>query len=709
MNDSNGTFIKIFWSYAIVIIIPIVTLGILTASVLFKNLASETENLHQNIVQQSASMVDAEMDEVLGLFFRVEKNEKIQQAISAQIYDNSQESYSLYELLNELKTLKTGSALFKQVGFYVENKDCIVTDSFVATLKEFYDIEYASEQFSFDEMKEFMQRVKMTSRFLSRKNKDDEDVVLCCKKINAESKSGNVYAFVILDREYLLSKMNLENMDNNFEFAIADSESNVIVQSDDFSIDLKNPDVFDGDDTIAVKSQSINCRYIYEVPEGGFAGNVHYVSLIFLLLVFVTIIVSVLLSVWHNRKIKKIILGIFNERKIAEENLNEQLEGAKERILSDLLHNVHTDMTENTKVFTKFGISLSRKYLVAMTVSNAQQDDTQVYSSVEEVAWSELNRMIKNEISEMGMSCEVVRTGSNAYSYILGFDDGGSSEKLKTLPEKLSKNHNIVICFGIGDEVEGLEKIYVSYEGSVSALRFSLNEKPGEAVYYSQMHQLENTKMYYTGEKENQLIRNIKMGSKDSVEEIFNEIYRINFRERHVSNGSLKRLIYNISLTVYKILDDAYEYDAEKHEKYARVCQNLFRNDDVEESFIALREICVSLCFDKSNQINSAGIKNRIVDYIAEHYSDASLSLEALADYMGISYHYLSRLFKDYFGTNFVSYITIVRLEKVKELLKTTNETIEQISKKTGFIGSNSLIRAFKKYYDVTPAKYRKM
>ena len=79
-----------------------------------------------------------------------------------------------------------------------------------------------------------------------------------------------------------------------------------------------------------------------------------------------------------------------------------------------------------------------------------------------------------------------------------------------------------------------------------------------------------------------------------------------------------------------------------------------------------------------------------------------------LAEHLGISYHYLSRMFKVYLGTNFTSYITAVRLEKAKQLLKESDATIEEIAERTGFYGSNSLIRAFKKYYDITPGKYRK-
>lgn len=708
MKDGNRTFIKIFWSYAIVIIIPIVILGVLTTGVLFKKLASDSEKLHRNIIQQSVNMVDAEMNEILTLFYRIEKNEKIQNAVEEHIYDYSSLRYSLYEVTNELRLLMADNSVFKQVGFYVENKNCVVTNNYVATLDEFYTYEFSTDNFSFEEMKDFMGQGKPMSRFVSKKNKSGEDIVLCCKKMDIGSGSDYVMVFVVLDRDALLSKMRLNNMGNEFEFAIVDTNDQIIAKSDNFKVNLKDSEIADSNGIITVKSQTIGCKYIYKLPKGGFAGNVRYISLIFLALAIVTVLVSLMLAVLHMQKIKKVFLGFFNENRNVEQNLNEQLENAKERILSNLLHNIHTDTVEDAESMSKYGINLSKKYLAVMTVSNTQVEDSEIYSSVEEIAWSELNHIVKSEIFEMNMNCEVVRTGSNSYSYILNFDKSGEFLKLKELPQKFANDYNVIINFGIGDKVEETEKIYVSYEGSVSALRFCFTEKPGVAVFYSEIRHLENSKLYYTGEKENQLIRNIKIGSQTNVEEILDEIYNVNFRERHVSHSSLKRLIYNLSLTIYKVLDDSYEHNVEKHEKYARVCQNLFRNDNSEECFMTLREICLSLCNDIGAQLDRSGIKNRIVDYLAENYSNSGLSLEMLADHLNISYHYLSRLFKEYFGTNFVSYLTIVRLEKAKELLKSTNESVEQIAKKTGFIGSNSLIRAFKKYYDVTPAKFRK-
>ncbi|MBQ7901023.1 MAG: helix-turn-helix transcriptional regulator [Clostridia bacterium] len=708
MNENNRTFIKLFWSYAMIIILPVFVLGFLTIGILFQNLASDTKNLNMNIMEQSVNIIDTEVEKTLSLFFKIEQSDKIQNFVGEHIYNNNIGKYDLYDISTELSIMRTDNSISPVVGFYLKNKNCVITNNSVTTLEEFYDITFASEDFTFEDLKERLNMRGFKNYVISHKNGDGEDVIMCYKNMNVDGNLNYATVFAIWDKDFLLSKMELADTDKNFEFAIVDSNNTPVVKSDGFEVNYANPDNINGSSVISMNSRAIDCRYVYKLPKGGLAGNVRYITLIFVLLMLLTVFVSVILAFWHMQKMKTMILGIFNESKGLEDSLSEQLENAKERILSNLLHNIRTDAINSVETMAKYGINFSKKYFAVMTVSDTQADNSEIYSSVEESAWGELNNIVKTRIAEMHMNCEMVRTGSNSYSYILNFDGQNSTAVLKALPAEIMKSYNIAINMGIGAETENIDKLYSSYEGSISALRFGLNERPGEAVFYEEIHSLENEKIYYTGEKEKQLIRNIKMGMHSNVGEILDEIYRVNFKERHISHSMLKRLIFNMSLTVYKVLDEAYEPDVEKHEKYGRVCQNLFRNDNVEECFAILREICLSLCNDIGQQSGDDAIKCQIVDYIADHYSDDSLSLEVLAEHMEISYHYLSRLFKEYLGTNFVSYLTLVRLEKAKELLKNTDETIENVAAKTGFVGSNSLIRAFKKYYDITPGKFRK-
>lgn len=95
------------------------------------------------------------------------------------------------------------------------------------------------------------------------------------------------------------------------------------------------------------------------------------------------------------------------------------------------------------------------------------------------------------------------------------------------------------------------------------------------------------------------------------------------------------------------------------------------------------------------------------IEYINLHY-DEDLCLSQLADQAGVSYHHFSRLFKKVSNHNFKEYLTLVRTNKAKQLLKDTQIPITEISHICGFREHKHLIFAFNKYCGMTPTELRK-
>ncbi|WP_025122069.1 MULTISPECIES: AraC family transcriptional regulator [unclassified Serratia (in: enterobacteria)] len=95
------------------------------------------------------------------------------------------------------------------------------------------------------------------------------------------------------------------------------------------------------------------------------------------------------------------------------------------------------------------------------------------------------------------------------------------------------------------------------------------------------------------------------------------------------------------------------------------------------------------------------------IEFINQHFDD-ELNLATIADLAGVSYHHFSRIFKKISGYNFKEYLTMIRINKAKLLLKDTNIPITDISYTCGFSGHKQLIFAFNKYCRMTPTEFRK-
>lgn len=95
-------------------------------------------------------------------------------------------------------------------------------------------------------------------------------------------------------------------------------------------------------------------------------------------------------------------------------------------------------------------------------------------------------------------------------------------------------------------------------------------------------------------------------------------------------------------------------------------------------------------------------------EYIQNNFT-SELSLEKTAQQvMNISPYYFSKLFKEETGTNFSDYLTGLRIQKARELLrKDPDRNIKEISIEAGYSNPNYFSRIFKKCTGMTPTELR--
>ena len=92
---------------------------------------------------------------------------------------------------------------------------------------------------------------------------------------------------------------------------------------------------------------------------------------------------------------------------------------------------------------------------------------------------------------------------------------------------------------------------------------------------------------------------------------------------------------------------------------------------------------------------------------INEKFADPDLSLVSVSTEISVSPNYLSALLKKDTGETFKELLTKKRIETAKELLMDTNMKVREISEKCGYNDQHYFSYCFKKYYGVSPNKYR--
>ncbi len=108
----------------------------------------------------------------------------------------------------------------------------------------------------------------------------------------------------------------------------------------------------------------------------------------------------------------------------------------------------------------------------------------------------------------------------------------------------------------------------------------------------------------------------------------------------------------------------------------------------------------------RCEQTISSGVTERARDYMEEHYGE-ELTLQKVADVVGISAGYLSTQFSQSFGCGFIDYLNQIRVEHACAYLKQNYFKTYEIAYKVGYRDEKYFSRVFKKVTGMSPSEYK--
>lgn len=102
----------------------------------------------------------------------------------------------------------------------------------------------------------------------------------------------------------------------------------------------------------------------------------------------------------------------------------------------------------------------------------------------------------------------------------------------------------------------------------------------------------------------------------------------------------------------------------------------------------------------------STGYVEAVMHYIAEKYSEP-IHIQDIADFCGLDRSYLSKLFKEITGYSPQRYLLTYRIKKAKELLESTELSIQHVSYSVGYNDPLAFSKFFKQETGLSPTQYR--
>lgn len=287
-----------------------------------------------------------------------------------------------------------------------------------------------------------------------------------------------------------------------------------------------------------------------------------------------------------------------------------------------------------------------------------------------------------------------------------------ASQELDSIADRLmhviEKKFKTYITIAIGDMHEGMDGVGESYFEALSALDYKMYRGHSAIIRYSEIAAADRH-YYYPIETESQLINFTKSGDVDNVGKLIDNLFHAHFSTRRITPELGRSLFNNMVSTLWKIINPMDPFYNEVFGNGFEPLKELSTCATVDEMKVKIRDWFLALChfLNESRSRNTSLLSDRIAKYIEQHYGDDMLSLTMIAEQFQLTPQYLSALFKKQTGMNLTDYLTRVRIDEAKKLMKNKKLTFTQIANKVGYATDIGFIRVFKKYEGTTPGKYR--
>ncbi|GAA4842542.1 transcriptional regulator YesS [Paenibacillus vulneris] len=322
--------------------------------------------------------------------------------------------------------------------------------------------------------------------------------------------------------------------------------------------------------------------------------------------------------------------------------------------------------------------------------------------------------MIEELANERFEHCHVINFHNLTVGLLLNIPEGQPfKNELYQLSETLMKTINQIlkmqVTITLGKATEQLREIPFLFEEAKLALSYRNFSKENQIIDLEALSKLEEHQPFqYPFSLEREIIQAMRMGQADEarqhVHAFMNAVAADGVKEMDVQQGmmnllgSLEHAIMQSGLNPNQLFKSANLFEQLSALREPEQIEAWFMNK-VIAPFIEAMENRAD--FQLKKMIEQAML------YIQANYMN-DISLDSCAEHCGTNAFVMSRTFKQVSGKNFIDYLTDLRMEKAKEMLRNSELKINEVSEKVGYQHSY-FNRIFKKYEGVTPSQYREM
>lgn len=283
------------------------------------------------------------------------------------------------------------------------------------------------------------------------------------------------------------------------------------------------------------------------------------------------------------------------------------------------------------------------------------------------------------------------------------------SDNVREASEVLEQNFHVGLTFSVS-ACHGLQDIPDAYSEALSAMEYSRLTGKESLTFYSDAESETNGNFFYPTDQEHKLINFIQAGDAAAACSVLEDIFEKDLIRHYASLETSRFLMMNLTGSIIKSFGGSEAEELQKLLDSLKPIQQLMNGKRMADLKDDMRQIIQEICRYQESRGRQAddGIQKTVEALVRQHYSDPDFGIHRIAEAVGKSPYYASKIFKEQTGEGILDFISRVRIAEAKRMLKAGGANQQQIAHRVGFTNVRTFQRVFKKLEGVTPGQMEK-